>query len=72
MCRKGAGDELTVAVTFMKSIQSRMHGLKKERKNDMMKPDGETCPDFFRVTGRRFGYEGDKNKSVCKEQTAIT
>ena len=37
MCRKGAGAELTVAVTFMNSIQSRMHGLKKEHKNDMMK-----------------------------------
>ena len=42
MCRKGAGEELTVVVPFMSRVQSRMHGLKKEIKSVMIEPGVKT------------------------------
>ena len=42
MCRKGAGVELTVVVTSVRFVQSRMHGLKKSKKSVMIEPGVKT------------------------------
>ena len=42
VCRKGAGEELTVMVPFMRLVQSRMHGLKKVKKSVMIEPGVQT------------------------------
>ena len=47
MCRKGAGEELTVMVPFMSLVQSRMHGLKKVNKSVMIEPGVETSGLIF-------------------------
>ena len=46
VCRKGAGEELTVMVPFMMLAQSRMHGLKKETENGMIEPGVNIHPVF--------------------------
>ena len=50
MCRKGAGEELTVVVPFMMLAQSRMHGLKKRIENGMIEP-GVICARPFMLEG---------------------